>query len=60
MDAVVALYSDGDVELSEAIVASLSRAIFGEGTTARAGFFQRVAFPDQSSAPQIDHDSREG
>lgn len=31
MDAVVALYSDGEQELSEAIVASLSRAIFGGG-----------------------------
>ncbi len=35
MDAVMALYSDGDRELSEAIIASLSRAIFGEGMSPR-------------------------
>ena len=39
MDAVVALYSEGDQELSEAIIASLSRAVFEgrHGPTGRPG-----------------------
>jgi hypothetical protein len=41
MDAVVALYSDGDVELSEAIVASLSCAVFDVAPGAPAGSLQR-------------------
>jgi hypothetical protein len=42
MDAVVALYSEGDQELSEAIIASLSRAVF-EGRHVRpAGPAQRA------------------
>ena len=42
MDAVVALYSEGDHELSEAIIASLSRAVF-EGRHGRpAGLAQRA------------------
>jgi len=42
MDAVVALYSDGDHELSEAIVASLSHAVFGESYGGPAGPAQRA------------------
>jgi len=42
MDAVVALYSEGDHELSEAIVASLSRAVFGESYGGPAGPAQRA------------------
>jgi hypothetical protein len=42
MDAVAALYSDGQIELSEAIVASLSRALFGVASGAPAGLVQRV------------------
>jgi hypothetical protein len=42
MDAVAALYSDGQVELSEAIVASLSRALFGVASGAPAGLVQRL------------------
>jgi len=42
MDAVVALYSDGDQELSEAIIASLSRAIFSGEQGRPAGTVQRV------------------
>ncbi|MEO5722300.1 MAG: hypothetical protein ABIR71_12630 [Chthoniobacterales bacterium] len=42
MDAVAALYSDRDVELSEAIIASLSRALFGVVSGAPAGLFQRL------------------
>jgi hypothetical protein len=42
MDAVVALYSEGDHELSEAIIASLSRAVF-EGRDGRpAGMAKKV------------------
>jgi hypothetical protein len=42
MDAVVALYSDGDQELSEAIIASLSRVIFSGKQGQPAGPLQRV------------------
>jgi len=42
MDAVAALYSDQDVELSEAIIASLSRALFAVMSGAPAGLPQRV------------------
>ena len=42
MDAVVALYSDGAHEMSEAIIASLSRAVFGTGHVALAGRLQRL------------------
>ena len=42
MDAVAALYSDGEVELSKAIIASLSRALFGVASGAPAGLFQRL------------------
>ena len=42
MDAVVALYSEGDHALSEAIVASLSRAVFGESYGGPAGPAQRA------------------
>jgi len=42
MDAVVALYSDGDAELSEAIIASLSCAVFGPGSVTRAGLPQKL------------------
>ena len=42
MDAVVALYSEGDHELSEAIIASLSRAVFGERHVSPAGPAQRA------------------
>ncbi len=42
MDAVVALYSEGDHELSEAIIASLSRAVFGESYGGPAGAAQRA------------------
>src|SRR5437879_12611724 len=42
MDAVAALYSDGQIELSEAIVASLSRALFGVASGAPAGLAQRL------------------
>jgi hypothetical protein len=42
MDAVAALYSNGDHELSEAIIASLSRAIFGGGQFKPAGPAKRA------------------
>ena len=42
MDAVIALYSEGDDELSEAIIASLSRAVFGESYGGPAGPAQRA------------------
>ena len=42
MDAVVALYSEGNQELTEAIVESLSRAIFAGGPFAPAGVAQRI------------------
>src|SRR3954453_12813912 len=42
MDAVVALYSEGNHELSEAIVASLSHAVFGESYGGPAGPTQRA------------------
>ena len=42
MDAVVALYSNGEHELSEAIIGSLSRAIFGGGQFKPAGPAKRV------------------
>jgi hypothetical protein len=42
MDAVVALYSEGEHELSEAIIASLSRAVFGESYGGPAGPAQRA------------------
>jgi hypothetical protein len=42
MDAVAALYSDGEVELSEAIIASLSCALFGVARGAPAGLVQRL------------------
>ena len=42
MDAVAALYSEGEVELSEAIIASLSHALFGVAPGAPAGLFQRL------------------
>jgi hypothetical protein len=42
MDAVAALYSDGHVELSEAIIASLSGALFGVASGAPAGLVQRL------------------
>jgi hypothetical protein len=42
MDAVVALYSDCDHELSEAIIASLSRAIFGGGDFKPASLAQKA------------------
>jgi hypothetical protein len=42
MDAVAALYSGGRQELSEAIVASLSRAIFGEGKIRPSGRARRT------------------
>ena len=42
MDAVVALYSNGEQELSEAIIASLSRAIFGGGQFKPAGPAKRA------------------
>ena len=42
MDAVSALYSDGSHELSEAIIASLSRTVFGGGPAASAGMIQRA------------------
>lgn len=42
MDAVAALYSDGDGALAEAIVESLSRAIFAGGTVPPAGLVQRI------------------
>jgi len=42
MDAVVALYSEGDHELSEAIIASLSNAVFGESYGGPAGPAQRA------------------
>ncbi|MEI6536123.1 MAG: hypothetical protein WCN98_12320, partial [Verrucomicrobiaceae bacterium] len=41
MEAVAALYSDGHGELSEAIIASLSRAVFKEGPGAAAGWARR-------------------
>jgi hypothetical protein len=42
MDAVVALYAEGNDELSEAIIASLSRAVFGERHLSPAGPAQRA------------------
>lgn len=42
MDAVAALYSEGEVELSKAIIASLSRALFGVTSAAPAGLVQRL------------------
>ena len=42
MDAVVALYSEGDHELSEAIIASLSRAVFEESHGRPAGPAQKA------------------
>ena len=42
MDAVAALYSGGDHELTEAIIASLSRAIFDGGHFKPAGAAQRA------------------
>ncbi len=42
MDAVVALYSEGDHGLSEAIIASLSGAVFGESYGGPAGAAQRA------------------
>ena len=42
MDAVVALYAEGNDELSEAIIASLSRAVFGEKHVSPAGPAQRA------------------
>ena len=42
MDAVVALYAEGSHEMSEALIASLSRAIFGTGHLASAGRLQRL------------------
>lgn len=42
MDAVAALYSDGDHELSEAIIASLSRAVFEENNCQPAGPAKRA------------------
>lgn len=43
MDAVAALYSDGDHELAEAIIGSLSQAVFGgEHVPAAAGLGQRI------------------
>ena len=42
MDAVVALYSDSAHEMSEAIIASLSLAVFGGGPVASAGMIQRA------------------
>lgn len=42
MEAVAALYAEGEHELSEAIIASLSRAVFGGGSLAPAGLVQRA------------------
>ena len=42
MDAVMALYSEGEEELTEAIVASLSHAVFHEGHPGPAGPAQRA------------------
>jgi len=42
MDAVVALYSEGDHELSEAIIASLSNSVFRGGHPGPAGPAQRA------------------
>ncbi len=42
MDAVVALYSSGDQELAEAIIASVSQAVFGGGHPGPAGPAQRA------------------
>jgi len=42
MDAVVALYSEGNQELAEAIVESLSRVIFAGGHIPPAGLAQRI------------------
>jgi hypothetical protein len=42
MDAVVALYSEGDHELAEAIIVSLSHAVFGESYGGPAGPAQRA------------------
>ena len=42
MDAVAALYSEGQIELSEAIIASLSGALFGVASGAPAGLVQRL------------------
>ena len=40
MDAVVVLYAEGAHEMSKALIASLSRAIFGTGHVASAGKLQ--------------------
>lgn len=42
MEAVAALYSEGDVGLSEAIISSLSHAVFGKGDISPAGPVQRA------------------
>lgn len=42
MDAVAALYSEGAHEMSEAIIESLSRAVFGKGQMTTAGPLQQV------------------
>lgn len=42
MDAVMALYSEGNQELSEAIIASLSRALFEGGHVGPAGLVQNA------------------
>ena len=42
MDAVVALYAEGSHEMSEALIASLSRAVFDTGHVASAGRLQRL------------------
>lgn len=42
MEAVTALYSEGNQELSEAIIASLSRAVFDGGNGGPAGLVQRA------------------
>ncbi len=67
MDAVVALYSDGDEALAEAIVESLSRAIFIGGPVPPAGLAQRVlarisyrALKLTTSRRKSEGDAREG
>lgn len=42
MDAVALLYSEGQIDLANAIVSSLSRAIFGKGEPSPAGLIQRA------------------
>lgn len=42
MDAVAALYSENHLDLSHAIIASLSRAVFGKGNPAPAGLVRRA------------------